>query len=303
MGEIIQSDQLLSSAHVQFFLYQILRGMKYVHSARVMHRDMKPRNLLVNDQCDLKICDFGLARMCFSEQEWACPETEYVCTRWYRAPEVLCSWGAYSCAMDIWSIGCIFIELATRSVLFPGRSTHDQLHRITAFLGPPSEEELMAIPNKRVRNSITSLTKRAPTPLRDVLREIPPDGCILCEKMLRWDQLRRCTACEAIEHPYFEQLQCTEDEPTRGPLDTADFEFERRRLDTKVLRAELFREVLRYHPDAPESSHTGSKMPDIMTYPFLKPGEPPYISDKSDEEEGVDYETEEEEEEEEEEEH
>jgi len=131
----LRSSQQLTDDHCQFFLYQILRGMKYVHSAQVIHRDLKPRNLLVNSNCDLKICDFGLARVRFSQKDWVCPMTEYVCTRWYRAPEVLCSWIDYSSAIDIWSIGCILTELQTRKPLFPGHTTQNQLDLIIVLLG------------------------------------------------------------------------------------------------------------------------------------------------------------------------
>merc|ERR1711976_12085 len=101
LSSIIKSPQPLSDDHIQFFIYQILRGLKYVHSTQIVHRDLKPRNLLVNSNCDLKICDFGLARVNFSDKEFqTCPMTEYVCTRWYRAPEVLCSWVDYTTAID-----------------------------------------------------------------------------------------------------------------------------------------------------------------------------------------------------------
>merc|ERR1719480_754691 len=101
LASTLRSSQLLSDDHCQFFLYQLFRGMKYVHAAQVIHRDLKPRNLLVNSNCDLKICDFGLARISFRDQEFqTCPMTEYVCTRWYRAPEVLCSWTDYTTAID-----------------------------------------------------------------------------------------------------------------------------------------------------------------------------------------------------------
>jgi len=157
LASTLRSSQPFTDDHCQFFLYQILRGMKYVHSAQVIHRDLKPRNLLVNSNCDLKICDFGLARMQFSDKEWVCPMTEYVCTRWYRAPEVLCSWTDYSGAIDIWSIGCILAEMHMRQPLYPGRNTQHQLDLIIGLLGSPEGEELMKIPNEKCRKFIKSL--------------------------------------------------------------------------------------------------------------------------------------------------
>lgn len=112
---------------VQYFLYQLLRGLKYVHSANVLHRDLKPSNLLMNANCDLKIGDFGLARTT-SETDFM---TEYVVTRWYRAPELLLSCSEYTSAIDVWSVGCIFGEIMTREPLFPGKDYVHQLRLIT----------------------------------------------------------------------------------------------------------------------------------------------------------------------------
>lgn len=112
---------------LQYFLYQLLRGLKYVHSANVLHRDLKPSNLLLNANCDLKIGDFGLARTT-SETDFM---TEYVVTRWYRAPELLLNCSEYTAAIDIWSVGCILGEIMTRQPLFPGKDYVHQLRLIT----------------------------------------------------------------------------------------------------------------------------------------------------------------------------
>ena len=111
----------------QYFLYQLLRGLKYIHSSNILHRDLKPSNLLLNANCDLKICDFGLARTT-SETDFM---TEYVVTRWYRAPELLLNCSEYTAAIDIWSVGCIFMEILKREPLFPGRDYVQQLNLIT----------------------------------------------------------------------------------------------------------------------------------------------------------------------------
>ena len=108
LDRIITSRQTLTNQHHQYFLYQILRGLKYIHSASVLHRDLKPSNLLVNSNCDLAICDFGLAR---GFDDDAGKLTEYVVTRWYRAPELLCETKDYDEAIDVWSVGCIFAEI------------------------------------------------------------------------------------------------------------------------------------------------------------------------------------------------
>lgn len=112
---------------MQYFLYQLLRGLKYIHSANVIHRDLKPSNLLLNANCDLKICDFGLARPT-SENEFM---TEYVVTRWYRAPELLLNSSDYTASIDVWSVGCIFMELMNRRPLFAGRDHAHQMRLLT----------------------------------------------------------------------------------------------------------------------------------------------------------------------------
>ncbi|ETO24369.1 hypothetical protein RFI_12788, partial [Reticulomyxa filosa] len=122
LAKVIRSKQTLTDRHYQFFIYQILRGLKYMHSAGVIHRDLKPDNVLVNGtDCDVKITDFGLARGVCKDEGIGKP-TEYVVTRWYRSPEVMCSAGLYDEKVDIWSVGCLMAELILRRPLFPGQN-------------------------------------------------------------------------------------------------------------------------------------------------------------------------------------
>lgn len=129
---IIYSKQSLSLDHVQYFIYQVLRALKYIHSANVLHRDLKPSNLLVNSNCDLKVCDFGLARGVFDSEQMKDSSkrhllTEYVVTRWYRAPEIMLACHEYDKPVDIWSTGCILAELLARKPFFPGEDYIDQV--------------------------------------------------------------------------------------------------------------------------------------------------------------------------------
>ncbi|MGH0170685.1 UNVERIFIED_CONTAM: hypothetical protein FKN15_069897 [Acipenser sinensis] len=140
LHKIIVSPQPLSSDHVKVFLYQILRGLKYLHSAGILHRDIKPGNLLVNSNCVLKICDFGLARV--EELDESRHMTQEVVTQYYRAPEILMGSRHYSNAIDIWSVGCIFAELLGRRILFQAQSPIQQLDLITDLLGSPSLEAM-----------------------------------------------------------------------------------------------------------------------------------------------------------------
>jgi len=285
LASILKSSQPVTDEHCQFFLYQILRGIKFLHSANVIHRDLKPRNLLVNSNCDLKIGDLGLARLNFSDKEfWTCPMTEYVCTRWYRAPEVLCSWTDYTASIDIWSIGCIFVEMLNRKPLFPGHNTQHQLQLIISFSGTPGADELKQIPNGKCRRFIDALPPTTGTALKELFPDASEVAIMLVDVMLQFDPAKRITAVAALAHKYLEDLACPEDEPVSEPLDTSDFEFERRKVTVKALREELFLEALRYYPDKwnqhfSEPGVTGS-MHNISDYRLLAPGEVQYSSDE-----------------------
>lgn len=145
LGAIIKSKQQLSVDHIQFFMYQVLRGMKYCHSAGILHRDLKPRNLLVNSNWDLKIWDFGLSRANIPELYAAGTMTDYISTRWYRAPELLFGSEDYTTAVDVWSIGCIFAELLTRTAFLPGTDTEHQLQIIIEMIGLPKAKTVKKI--------------------------------------------------------------------------------------------------------------------------------------------------------------
>eukprot|EP00292_Cryptomonas_paramecium_P010476 CAMPEP_0113676160 /NCGR_PEP_ID=MMETSP0038_2-20120614/8479_1 /TAXON_ID=2898 /ORGANISM="Cryptomonas paramecium" /LENGTH=261 /DNA_ID=CAMNT_0000593139 /DNA_START=38 /DNA_END=820 /DNA_ORIENTATION=+ /assembly_acc=CAM_ASM_000170 len=148
LSKILKSPQKLSDEHVRYFTYQILRGLKFIHSANVMHRDLKPSNLLVNANCDLKICDLGLARLTHTD---ASDKTCYVVTRWYRAPELLLGNKHYTTAIDMWSVGCILAELLARRPLFPGRDYVDMLVLVVETLGNPQGEDLAHVSERAVR--------------------------------------------------------------------------------------------------------------------------------------------------------
>ncbi|XP_066167254.1 mitogen-activated protein kinase 11 isoform X2 [Oryza sativa Japonica Group] len=139
LHQVIKANDDLTREHYQFFLYQMLRALKYIHTANVYHRDLKPKNILANANCKLKICDFGLARVAFTDAPTTVFWTDYVATRWYRAPELCGSfYSKYTPAIDIWSIGCIFAEVLIGKPLFPGKNVVHQLDLITDLLGTPS---------------------------------------------------------------------------------------------------------------------------------------------------------------------
>ncbi|KAK6930445.1 Protein kinase domain [Dillenia turbinata] len=188
LHQIIRSNQALSEEHCQYFLYQILRGLKYIHSANVLHRDLKPSNLLLNANCDLKICDFGLARVT-SETDFM---TEYVVTRWYRAPELLLNSSDYTAAIDVWSVGCIFMELMDRKPLFPGRDHVNQLRLLMELIGTPTEAEFGFL-NENAKKYIRQLPVYRRQSFTEKFPHVHPAAIDLVEKMLTFDPRLRIT--------------------------------------------------------------------------------------------------------------
>ncbi|WMV40820.1 hypothetical protein MTR67_034205 [Solanum verrucosum] len=194
LHQIIRSNQGLSEEHCQYFLYQILRGLKYIHSANVLHRDLKPSNLLLNANCDLKICDFGLARVT-SETDFM---TEYVVTRWYRPPELLLNSSDYTAAIDVWSVGCIFMELMDRKPLFPGRDHVHQLRLLMELIGTPSEAEMEFL-NENAKRYIRQLPLYRRQSFVEKFPHVNPAAIDLVEKMLTFDPRRRLTGEEPLK--------------------------------------------------------------------------------------------------------
>ena len=242
--QIIRSSQSLTDEHCQYFVYQILRGLKYIHSADVLHRDLKPGNLLLNANCDLKICDFGLARTALLDPEASEFMTEYVVTRWYRAPELLLSCAEYTSAIDVWSVGCIFAELLGRKPLFPGKDYVHQLNLIMRVIGTPeTEAELDFINNEKARRYIKSLPNTARCSFQKLFPNASARSVDLVDKMLVLDPAKRITVEEALAHPYLESLHDEVDEPCAEVPFTFDFEVESRNLTENDIRGLIYEEL------------------------------------------------------------
>jgi mitogen-activated protein kinase 1/3 len=219
-------------------------------AANVFHRDLKPKNILANADCKLKICDFGLARVAFSDTPTAIFWTDYVATRWYRAPELCGSFfSKYTPAIDIWSIGCIFAELLTGKPLFPGKNVVHQLDIITDLLGTPSTEAISRIRNEKARRYLSSMRRKKPIPFTQKFPNADPLALRLLERMLSFEPKDRPNAEEALADPYFRNIANVDREPSAQPVTKLEFEFERRRITKEDIRELIYRDILEYHPN------------------------------------------------------
>ena len=307
LHRVIYSRQELTDDHIQYFIYQILRGVVYMHSANIIHRDLKPANILANKNCDLKICDLGLGRAevyeydemelrekqnktkkktkkkkktedkdkkdkkdkdnkdkkdkkdkdknkdnkdkdNVEEEEEEEPElTEYVITRWYRAPEVILCPSHYSKAVDIWSVGCIFAELLGRQPLFPGDHYLDQIQKIVAVTGTPKMEDLDFIKKKEAKEFFLKLVKRTKLTWSSLFPNANPIALDLLEKMLTFNPKKRYTVDQCLSHPYFEGLHDPEQEPiTTTPF---DWTFDDVELTKENLQSMIYDESLYFHDE------------------------------------------------------
>ncbi|CAL5334390.1 unnamed protein product [Camellia sinensis] len=245
LHQIIRSSQELTDDHCQYFLYQLLRGLKYIHSANVLHRDLKPSNLLLNANCDLKICDFGLARTT-SETDFM---TEYVVTRWYRAPELLLNCSEYTAAIDIWSVGCILMEILKREPLFPGKDYVQQLLLITEASNTcsPEESDLGFLRSENARKYVKQLPCVPKKPFSHKFPDASPIAIDLAERMLVFDPSKRITVEEALNHPFLSGLHEINEEPTcPSPF---IFDFEQSSLSEEDIKELIWRESLNFSPD------------------------------------------------------
>ena len=243
LAKLIASDNVLSDDHCRFFIYQLLCGVQYMHDMDVMHRDLKPSNILINRDCDLRIADFGLARSLGEHKAAPLPGaeegvdadgdgehdldgttvtmTQYVVTRWYRAPELLLLCRRYSLPVDMWSVGCILGELLCRRTLFPGKTFLHQLELIVAAVGMP-EPETLADADERLRGFLNKLAldyKTASTsscPLENSLERVvassPADARTLLEALLCFHPDARLTAHAALNHDYLAQFRDDDEE-------------------------------------------------------------------------------------------
>ncbi|KAF2194036.1 Pkinase-domain-containing protein [Zopfia rhizophila CBS 207.26] len=183
---------------VKKFMNQLCQGVRYCHAHRVLHRDLKPQNLLIDKEGNLKLADFGLARA------FGVPLRTYtheVVTLWYRAPEILLGGRQYSTGVDMWSVGCIFAEMCTRKPLFPGDSEIDEIFKIFRILGTPTEQDWPGVTS--FPDFKPSFPKWNRTDVATVVTTLDDLGLDLLDALLVYDPAGRISAKQAVQHPYF----------------------------------------------------------------------------------------------------
>ena len=207
---------ILEEIHKQYIVYQVLKCLKYMHSGQVIHRDLKPSNILLNAECQVKVADFGLARSVKSTKKDSNPIlTDYVATRWYRAPEILLGSTKYTKAVDIWSLGCILGEILLGKPMFPGTSTLNQLDRILEITGIPKLEDIEAIQSPLAMSMLESLPPTKPKQLNTIFSTVGDDALDLLKGLLQFNPAKRLTAEQALEHSYVARFHNLLDEPAR----------------------------------------------------------------------------------------
>ncbi|MBN3313415.1 MK06 kinase, partial [Atractosteus spatula] len=204
---------LLSEGHARLFMYQLLRGLKYIHSANVLHRDLKPANLFINtEDLVLKIGDFGLARIMDPHYSHKGHLSEGLVTKWYRSPRLLLSPNNYTKAIDMWAAGCIFAEMLTGKTLFAGAHELEQMQLILESIPVIHEEdrqELLSVIPVFIKNDMSE----PQTPLVKLLRGVSAEALDFLEQILTFNPMDRLTAEEALAHPYMSIYSFPLDEP------------------------------------------------------------------------------------------
>jgi glycogen synthase kinase 3 beta len=187
---------------IKLYMYQLLRSLAYIHSIGICHRDIKPQNLLLNPTTGvLKLCDFGSAKILVGGE----PNVSYICSRYYRAPELIFGATNYTTYIDIWSTGCVMAELMQGQPLFPGESGIDQLVEIIKVLGTPTREQIKTMNPNYMEHKFPQIR---PHPFTKVFRpRTPSDAIDLIGRLLEYTPTARLTAVEALCHPFFDELR------------------------------------------------------------------------------------------------
>lgn len=283
--EYVESDlhsvikaNILEPIHEQYITYQLFCALKYIHSAQIVHRDIKPANIIINSGCQLKLCDFGLCRSIAHESgrrrwwRWRRGErqkeegkksalTDYLATRWYRAPEVLLGSTEYSTSFDVWAVGCVLGEIIARKPIFPGSSTMNQLECILKVTGCPTPEDIKAMKTQSEKESKSMIdqilkddtkgleveAKGAAEILEAIGEALPlasPEASDLLRLCLMLNPSERIVAQDGLRHPYVIQFYDGNEPSCNHAIDIAINDY--KRLSVEEYREKLYSEVQRW---------------------------------------------------------
>ena len=220
LHNVIKRGNILKDIHKRYIMYQLFKATKYLHSGNVIHRDYKPSNILLNAECFVKVADFGLARSLTqledSEDKFN-PDggflTEYVATRWYRAPEILLASHKYTKAVDMWSLGCILGEMLLEKPLFPGSSTLNQIEKILADIPTPNSEDINSIKSPYGASVLHKTNVRQKRSFTDIVPSASADAIDLLNHLLHFNPDKRLTADLSLQHSYVSKFHNSSDEP------------------------------------------------------------------------------------------
>ncbi|XP_062500589.1 glycogen synthase kinase-3 beta-like [Corticium candelabrum] len=253
-----KSKQTIPFVYIKLYLYQLFRSLAYIHSQGICHRDIKPQNLLLDPETAvLKLCDFGSAKVLVRGE----PNVSYICSRYYRAPELIFGATDYTSEIDVWSAGCVLAELMLGQPIFPGNSGVDQLVEIIKILGTPTREQI-----KEMNPNYTDFKfpQVKPHPWSKVFRpRTPPDAASLVSKLLEYTPFKRLNPLEACAHSFFNELR----EPTirlpNGRELPPLFNFSRQELSLKPSLASILvpPHLQHQHSAAVSSAATNSMSP------------------------------------------
>ncbi|EAN85754.1 putative mitogen activated protein kinase [Trypanosoma cruzi] len=248
LKQVLRTGQELTEAHVQFFIYQILHALKVIHTAGVIHRDITPANILVNQNCDLKICDFGLAK---EENDRGENMTDYVTMRWYRAPELVMEDKNYSAQIDVWGVGSILGELLGSRPLFQGKDRVRQLDKIIEVIGTPSEEDIKSLGSLPAQKYLRKKETRPPLDWRAKYPKASEEALDLLKRMLVFHPDKRITVDEALRHPFLAELYDEQYETINIPLFSFDEQEQKTVHDVKKA---VYEESVMFHEKYPKTA-------------------------------------------------
>jgi len=254
---------ILEDVHKRYIIYQLLKALKYMHTGAVIHRDLKPSNMLLNSECLVKVADFGLARSVEQQEDDGQQVlTDYVATRWYRAPEILLGSTEYTKAVDMWSVGCILGELMYGKPVFPGNSTMNQLERIMEYSGRPSKEDIAAINSQYAETMLDTIATpdTATSTWPALFPSADRDTIDLLTQFLAFNPTKRIDVVGSLCHPYVQEFHNGNEEEEiccekkiNIPID------DNKKLGVAAYRNELYTNVIKVQNDEKKAKREKKK--------------------------------------------